>query len=652
LRLALGLVLPVLALGAVLRCVLYAEFHDGSFSIVTLAAALAAGAGFDLLDTVAALTPVLCVVAAFRLRWLERPRVRGVLLALFFTLIAFDVVAQYYFFEEFNARYNHIALDYLIYPNEVLGNIWESYNVPLVVGLSLGAGSALSVLVSRRLGGLTLGPWPWRARAVAVGAVLGAGTVAGLLLSVLPADITSNRITNEVAQNGLGQLVRAFRTAELDYASYYTVLPRDEARARAARVLGFDAPSPELLDAPPGVFRVDRECGPAAGSGSESHLDVVVVLEESLGSNFVGVLGGVEHSKDGSSLTPSLDRWSRDGLLLTNLVANGNRTVRGLEGVLCSFVPLPGDSIVKRTRTDVASLARVFDSAGYATCFLYGGYGIFDRMKPFMTQNGWDEFIEQPDFPDDAFRTAWGVADEYIFDALLARQLQAQTKGERLFATLMSVSNHRPYDVPPGRIDLPRSRLGAVKYSDWAIGRYLDQARAAGVLDHTVVLFVGDHGARVYGAEQIPVASYRIPGLFLAPGDALRGRTFDRLCSQIDLAPTLLGIAGVSAATPFLGRDLLANPDAPGRAFVNHNHEIGMLTDDALVVLGLNRATAYYRRAGVASSELVRVKDRDVTPAMRELHLDAAAVFQTADELFRSGAYTFAPRHMLGARAR
>lgn len=650
LRFAIALVWPVLGLGALLRVVLYVAFHDGGFAPLTLLAALAAGVGFDLLYTLAALTPVFLVVAAFRLRWLERPLVRGSLLALFFTAIVFDAVAQYYFFEEFNARYNHIALDYLIYPNEVLGNIWESYNIPLVVGSALGGGIALAWFVSRSLRGLTLGPWPWRARVSAASSVLAACTAAVLLLRVLPADITSNRITNEVAQNGLGQLVRAFQSAELDYASYYTVLPRDEARARAARVLGFEVPSPETLQAPAGAFRLDRDSGRTAAN--DAHVDVVVVLEESLGSNFVGVLGGAEKRKDHTSLTPNFDRWSRDGLLLTNLVANGNRTVRGLEGVLCSFVPLPGDSVVKRPRTDVATLARVFGSAGYATCFLYGGYGVFDRMKPFMTQNGWNEFIEQPDFPDDAFRTAWGVADEYIFDALLARQQQAHARGERLFATLMSVSNHRPYDVPPGRIDLPRSRQGAVNYADWAIGRYLDQARAAGVLDHTVVLLVGDHGARVYGAEQIPVASYRIPALFLTPGDAQRGRTYESLCSQIDLAPTLLGLAGISAVTPFLGRDLLAPSDAPGRAFVHHNHEIGLLTDDTLVVLGLNRESAFYRRSGRASSDLVRVKEQDVTPAMRELHLDAAAVFQTADELYRSGAYSYVPAHVLGARAR
>lgn len=633
-RFAAALVVPVLVIGALLRIVLFAAFHDGDFHLLALIAALAAGVGFDALYTLAALTPILCVVALFRLSWLRRPRVRGVLFALLFTIVCFDAAAQYYFFEEFNARYNHIALDYLIYPKEVLGNIWESYDVPAVVSLSILGGVLCAVLASRWLRGVEFSPWPWRSRLAAFGTVIATSALSVLLLSVLPKDINENRITSEIAQNGLGQLVRAFHSAELEYSAYYVTLPHAEARARAARVLGFDPPQEEALRAPPGAFRLDRATRHA--QSAVPPLDVVVVLEESLGSDFVGVLGNVD-----LGLTPNLDRWSRDGLLLRNLVANGNRTVRGLEGVLCSFVPLPGDSIVKRPREDVATLARVFGGAGYATCFLYGGYGIFDHMKPFMTANGWSEFIEQPDFPEDAFRTAWGVADEYIFDALLARQQRAHANGERLFATLMSVSNHRPYDVPAGRIDLPASRKGAVKYADWALGRYLDQARAAGVLDHTIVLVVGDHGARVYGAEQIPVASYRIPALFLTPGDALRGHTYDRLCSQIDLAPTLLGLAGIAATTPFLGEDLLARADKPGRAFVQHNFEIGILTDEALVVLQLNRNVAFYRRASVNSTELIRVPNAEAGHELQELKLDAAAVFQTADELYRSGAYSY-----------
>ncbi len=637
LRLAGALLLVVLALGFLLRVVLYVAYHDAGFDPLGLLLALVTGVGFDLLCTLAAFAFPLFLLAAFRLAWLRRPRVRFVLLTAFGAALLFDATAQFLFFEEFNARYNHIALDYLIYPTEVFGNIWESYNVPLVVAGALAGGAAIAWVVARRLGALEFGPLPFSARWRGALCVFAACGAAASAMFVLPEQVSANRITSEVAQNGLGQLVRAFVTAELDYGLYYETLPVAEARGRAARTLGFPAPSAAALDASAGEFELQREFVPYEQHGDANGLDVLVVMEESLGSNFVGRLG----NPDG--LTPGLDRWSKDGLFLTNLVANGNRTVRGLEGVLCSFVPLPGDSVVKKPGAqDVATLGRVFGERGYATCFLYGGYGVFDHMKPFFEENGWNEFVEQPDYPKDAFRTAWGVADEYIFDKLLERQLAARAKGERLFATVMSVSNHRPFDVPPGRIDLKPSRKAGVKYADWAVARYLDQAKEQGVLDHTVVLVVGDHGARVYGRQEIPVGSYRIPALFLTPDARWRGKTIDRLCSQIDLAPTLLSLARVDCRAPFLGRDLLTladGLDGPGRAFVHHNNDIGILTDDALVVLQLNKRTTIYRRAGRASDELVALPEAQWTPELRELEKDAAAVFQTAFELYQHGRF-------------
>src|SRR6185503_15369778 len=235
--------------------------------------------------------------------------------------------------------------------------------------------------------------------------------------------------------NGLLGLVHAFATGELDFPTYYLSLPPEEAARRAAAMLG--PPTARLESG------LQRTFVPHPSSAAPPR-QVIVILEESFGSEFVGVLGHAE-----LELTPHFDRWSREGLLLTQLVPTGNRTVRGLEGVLSSFVPLPGDAILHRDRSeDVATLGRVFRERGFRTVFLYGGRLLFDSMGSFLEHNGWEERIERSDCPEEAFETAWGVADEYVFEALLARQLSARERGEKLFATLLTVSNHKPYEVP------------------------------------------------------------------------------------------------------------------------------------------------------------------------------------------------------------
>jgi uncharacterized membrane protein len=183
------------------------------------------------------------------------------------------------------------------------------------------------------------------------------------------------------------------------------------------------------------------------------------------------------------------------------------------------------------------------------------------------------------------------------------------------------------------------SRDGAVAYSDWALGDYLDKAKACGLLDHTVVLIVGDHGARVYGRQDIPAQSYRIPALFLTPEPRWKGQRIERLSSQIDLAPTLLSLAGVAYQAPFLGQDLLGLPPDGGRAFLNHNRDIGMLSDRILVVLGLQKRITYYRRSGRDSIDFEPVADDDVDDGMRALARQASAVYQSTYELYEGRRY-------------
>lgn len=614
-----------LGLWLLLRVVLYAAFGAGTLGVGQLAGLLGAGTLFDLLTGLTALLPAVILVSMFRASWLNRRWVRQTLFATGSFVLCFDLFVQFFFFEEYSARYNHLALDYLMYPDEVFGNIFASYNVPLFVGVA--AAMAAGLAWWNAVHPLPVfGAWTWRDRLLGTLATLGLATGLWTAWALAPFSVGSNRIAGELALNGWAELIRAYMTSHLDYEAYYAGVSPAEARTRLSR----------LLDPPIPTSGLTRHFSPR-GRAPGHPLDVVIVMEESLGSSFSARFGRDTEEP----VTPELDRWSREGLALTNLIANGNRTVRGMEGILCSFPPLPGDSIVKRDRSEnVASIARVLASQGYTTTFFTGGYGLFDNVKKFMTTNGFQEFVEQPDYPSGAFRTVWGVADEFVLDAMIERHKAARRRGERWFGTAITGSNHKPFKVPPGRVSWPAgksARRGAVLYADWAIGRYLTRAKQEGLLEHSVVLIVGDHGARVYGAERIPVTSYRIPAVFFAPDAVYRGLAIDRLASQVDLAPTLLSLAGVEYDAPFFGRDLLGLPDAGGRAFVNHNRSIGVLTDSTLVVLGLHHSRTFYERADRKSDSFSEA-DGD-SPSHGELASDAAAIFQTAYQIYREGEF-------------
>jgi len=310
-----------------------------------------------------------------------------------------------------------------------------------------------------------------------------------------------------------------------------------------------------------------------------------------------------------------------------------------MEGVLSSFPPLPGESIVKRDRSEnVETIARVLKRDGYATVFLYGGRGVFDGMRSFAIHNGYDRFVEQKHFIHPTFTTIWGVCDEDLFLRAVQEFHDLAGTGQPFFATVLSVSNHKPFTYPPGKIpESPdRHRENAVKYSDYALGQFFRKARQEPFWTNTIFAVIADHGARVYGKQSIPIHSYEIPLVVLGPAVVKAPARIGQLGGSLDVAPTLLGMLGRPYESMFFGRDLLNMSPEDGRAFLNHNRDIGMMARERMIVLGLKQSVEFY-----AGNPKVVEMSLLPTPASadRELEADAAAIYQVADELYMHRRY-------------
>jgi len=362
----------------------------------------------------------------------------------------------------------------------------------------------------------------------------------------------------------------------------------------------------------------------------ERRLNVVLIGVESLGAEFLGAYG------DRRGLTPNLDRLSRESLWFTKVLATGNRTVRGLEALALALPPPPGQSIVRRPNNGgLFSLGSVFAGKGYTALFAYGGYGYFDNMNAFFEANGY-RAIDRRNIPPDRIEveTIWGVADEHLFDYVLEEidRERSARPGHPVFAHLMTTSNHRPFVYPSGRIDIPSGtgRDGAVKYTDYAIGRFIERARERPWFDDTVFVIVADHGVNARSGMQIPVDKYLIPLLVYSPRH-VAPRRIDRLMSQIDIAPTLLGLLDFSYTSKFFGRDILRSPPDGDRAFVANYQTLGYLKGDRMVVLQPKKKVEVYRM----SEDMTRREPAQDPDLARE----AISFYQVASYAFRSGLY-------------
>jgi len=615
----------LVAISTVLRVVLMVVFADPSqLSITQVLQVFWVGLRFDLLVALVFQLPqILHMTTTGNARIAGRMSRVQIHVGLFLTFaIAFFIaVAEFFFFEEFDSRFNYIAFEYLVYPTEVITNIQQSYPLwPVLGGISL-----VSLVLYLALRNITrnslAAPLPWRRRYALLG--LTVVVIGGLWLTTgrRSVEITHNRVVNQVAYNGLWTFVENAWTSRFDYENYYpTIDPATAMRRVTDRVF---APTERPLSE--GIDRIVTSPRP------RRNYNVVLVLEESLGSDFIGVLG------DGRGLSPNFDRVSQRGILFDRFFATGNRTARALEATLTALPPIPTESILKRDHSkQVTSLARTLADRGYRRLFVYGGRGLFDGMRSFMFNNGFERFVEQSDFKDPQFTTAWGVSDEAIFDRALLELDTLHAEGKPFFATVLTVSNHQPFTYPEGRIDLPPTghhRDHAVKYADYALGRFLDQAQDHAFYDNTVFVVLGDHGARVYGAQMFPLKSYRVPVLMILPGGEGAGTRCSTLACSLDIAPTIMGLLGGEYRSVFFGRDALNIPADKGYALMQHNHDLALLEhDNTATVLRLSAAPVQYR----VDPETFVMSPITLNPDRRD---DAISFFQLANRLYYHDAY-------------
>ena len=595
---------------------------------------LAVGLVFDLIAAGWLLLPHALYLTLLPERWFTGPWQRRLIAVVTGAVLfgwLFVEVAELFFFAEFDGRFNFVAADYLIYPTEVSENIWQSYPT----GWILAGIAVVTLLTVRWLRGPFTAAWsqPARRRVRFAGLAIYGGILALLTATVGPAlaRVSEDRALNEVAGNGYYSFMQAVLGADAPYVGLYATLEPAAITARLERLL---APTPEAplhLAAGSTLRRVESP-------GPPRRLNVVVVLEESLGSELVGVF-----YPRPKSLTPELDRLTAEGTLLTQAYSTGNRTIRAIEATTSSLPPLPGASIVRRTQSvDLFTLPSVLASEGYLTSFIYGGRALFDGMGSYLAANGVQRIVDQGEMPDGAFTTAWGVADEVIFDRALVEMDAMAATGKPFYSLVLSVSNHRPYTFPQDGIQRDpalKGRENAVRYADYALGRFMRLAASHAFYQDTLFVLMGDHGARVYGAAEIPLGSYEVPILFIGPGIAPGGR-IDTLASALDLPPTILARLGLSYDSKFFGHDVFTVPPEAGRALVTHNNVIALLRGERIAVLGLHGATdlfSYSRR----ERTLEHIEKPDA--AGEEQLSDAIAYFAGADFAYRNGLYQALP---------
>ncbi len=557
--------------------------------------------------------------------WYQKKWQRIPLFVLFFLvtlILVVNVCAEIVFWDEFNVRYNFIAVDYLIYTTEVLGNIWESYNIPLIIGAVVLVVVLLLFLVRKKLVESQQSSMRFKKRTVFFLCFLLFPLAGYFLVNNRFKDISSNNYINELGGNGIYEFGSAFWNNEIDYNKFY-ITRNDTANFAILRTM-LQAPNATFSGDPLSIERNIRSDSP------EHRWNVVLISVESLSGDYLQRFGNKEH------ITPYLDSLIPHGLWFDQFYASGTRTVRGLEALSLAIPPTPGQSIVRRPdNDDMFTMGSVLKGKGYDCHYIYGGNSFFDNMGKFFSNSSYT-VLDKRDIPDSFVHhiTAWGIDDEGALDYTIRQCDKSYAAGKLFFNHVMTVSNHRPYTYPEGRIDIPPSSqtiAGAVKYTDYAINKFLKDAQQKPWFNNTLFVIVADHCSKSAGKTDLPVNRYHIPCLIYAP-QLVKPRIEGRLVSQIDLAPTILGLMNLSYTSRFFGYDI--NRLAPGkeRVFISTYQDMGYIRDGKLVILSPQRRVKTFRPDFTTGANVPeKVSDSLVN--------EAISWYQGASFLYRSGWY-------------
>lgn len=320
--------------------------------------------------------------------------------------------------------------------------------------------------------------------------------------------------------------------------------------------------------------------------------NIVLIVLESYTSDVIETLGGEK------GVTPYFSKLTQEGLLFDSIYSTGDRTDKGIVGILSGYPAQKCSSIIKEPQKfeKLPTLPAILKKKGYATSVYYGGESEFANFRAYWEFAGFNEIIDEKEFEEEDKNSKWGAHDHVVFEKVI-QDLNSQKSP--FFTTVLTLSCHEPFETPiktpfdeaaSTEIDGDKKQANlfrkAAYYTDWSINKFMEAAKKQSWYDQTLFIFVADHGSRlpkIY-KDTHQTEKYRIPLLFYGnpiSKEFLATRN-SNLGSQTDIVTTLLGQLGIENAQFKWGKDLL-NPTSKQFAFYCYDEGMTWITPNGAI---------------------------------------------------------------------
>jgi phosphoglycerol transferase MdoB-like AlkP superfamily enzyme len=489
-------------------------------------------------------------------------------------------------------RLNATALSFLGDAKISAEMVWQSYPVVkllLAIALALGLIMAGIILLFRRAAANT--SEPLRRYGVAWFIVVLLLCLVGIFgrLGQYPLRWSD---AFSIGSSAAGQL--ALNPVEAFLNSYtFRTTGFDQARVEAAypRMAAYLGATPDLQH-----LSYDRSFAQKP-QATERRPNVILVICESFSAYKSSMWGNPLNT------TPFFNELAGKGVFFDNCFTPHFGTARGVWATVTGTPDVSEVETASRNPSMVDQHTIIDDFEGYTKHYFIGGSSSWANIRGLLMNNIAGLHLHEEDSYSAPRVDVWGISDKNLF-LEADKVLRAETGP--FFAVIQTADNHRPYSIPKEdlaefqKVDLPDSawqsggfeslaELNAFRYMDYTFRKFFEAAQKSPYFDNTIFVFVGDHGIGGNAGTMFPSAwtenrltAFHVPLLFYAP-QLLAPRRIHSVASQVDILPTLAGVANVAYRTRTFGRDLLRQEEIDGgasnRAFIiDHNDKtIGMV---------------------------------------------------------------------------
>lgn len=351
--------------------------------------------------------------------------------------------------------------------------------------------------------------------------------------------VSQNNFVNQVAIN---PNFTFWRSVFFGSQKQYTVPGNiDESIAFTRKYLGIEGPFEKNID------RVIADT-----NAQKNNYNFVIVVMESMCRFKMGYYNG-------KKLTPHLDELNKESVFCENFFSSGIHTFNGLFSTSSGYPSIYADKSMKSyVKAPFNGLGLLLSKQGYETYFYVTHDPHFDNMEGFYKLNQFEHCISEYDFDRSQIESSLGVPDHLLFDKFI--EVTNQRKNNKPFVSvLMTASDHGPWRIPENIPFKPKGETqqdNCTLYADWAIGRFMEQAKKQSWYDHTVFIFLGDHGLSMGHTYEMSLAYHHIPCTIHQP-KLFKPDTIYSPCYQPDIPATVMGIIGAGYTNSTFGIDIL-----------------------------------------------------------------------------------------------